>query len=213
MSVSSYSTTASSNATISGTNIAENCPAGNLNNAIRQMMADIRTELTDAVLTLTAKATVAEIRTALDALEATAAVEAIGALTPAADKVPYYTSASAAALATLTNFARTLLDDADAATARTTLGAEQSAVVSGGATSGKQKIGQLTLTWRDHTVGGGSTVCAYGDGHVYTSWARAWLEGDDNNSDVSVNVSSQTVSGATVRSVTGLSIRLYSIGV
>lgn len=52
----------------------------------------------------------------------TAALSQIGALTPAADRIPYYTGASAAALATLTSFARTLLDDADAATARTTLG-------------------------------------------------------------------------------------------
>jgi hypothetical protein len=50
------------------------------------------------------------------------AVAAIGALTPAADRLAYFTSTSAAALATLTSYARTLLDDADAATARTTLG-------------------------------------------------------------------------------------------
>lgn len=52
-----------------------------------------------------------------------AALASIGALTPAADRLPYYTSASAAALATFTAFARTLLDDADAATMRSTLGA------------------------------------------------------------------------------------------
>jgi hypothetical protein len=51
-----------------------------------------------------------------------AAIDAIDGLTPAADRVAYYTGASTAALATLTGFARTLLDDADAATARATLG-------------------------------------------------------------------------------------------
>jgi hypothetical protein len=50
------------------------------------------------------------------------ALTAIAALTPAADRLPYYTSASAAALATFTAYARTLLDDVDAATARATLG-------------------------------------------------------------------------------------------
>lgn len=50
------------------------------------------------------------------------ALAAIYGLTPAADRGLYFTSASAASLFTLTSFARTLLDDADAATARTTLG-------------------------------------------------------------------------------------------
>ena len=52
-----------------------------------------------------------------------AAIDALDALTPAADRLPYFSGASAASLATFTAFARTLLDDADAATARATLGA------------------------------------------------------------------------------------------
>lgn len=55
---------------------------------------------------------------------ADAALTAVGALTPAADKIAYYTSSSAASLADLTSFARTLLDDSDADTAIATLGAE-----------------------------------------------------------------------------------------
>jgi hypothetical protein len=42
MPVKDYSTTANSNTAISGINIAENCPAGNLNNALRQALADLR---------------------------------------------------------------------------------------------------------------------------------------------------------------------------
>lgn len=57
-----------------------------------------------------------------------AALEALDQVTPAADRLAYFTSGSAAALATFTSFARTLLDDADAATARATLGAAGLAV-------------------------------------------------------------------------------------
>lgn len=42
MAVTDYSTTPGSNTSISGINIAENCAAGNVNGAFRQMMADIR---------------------------------------------------------------------------------------------------------------------------------------------------------------------------
>jgi len=54
------------------------------------------------------------------------ALTSLNTLTPAADRVAYYTGATTAALATLTPFARTLLDDADAATARATIGAQGS---------------------------------------------------------------------------------------
>lgn len=56
-----------------------------------------------------------------------ATLTAIAALTTAANQMIYSTGADTFALATLSAFARTLLDDADAATARTTLGAAPSA--------------------------------------------------------------------------------------
>ena len=52
-----------------------------------------------------------------------AAIDAIDNLTPAADRVAYYTGANTAALTIVTGFARTLLDDEDATAARGTLGA------------------------------------------------------------------------------------------
>lgn len=70
-----------------------------------------------------------------------AALTAIGALTPAADRLPYYTSASAAALATFTAFGRSLVAAADAAAARTVLALGGSATLNVGTTAGTVAAG------------------------------------------------------------------------
>ncbi len=86
-------------------------------------------DLTSFARTLLDDADAAAMRTTLDVPQ-TAAVQPIDAdltalagITIAADQIIYGTGAATWATATLTSFARTLLDDADAATARATLGA------------------------------------------------------------------------------------------
>ena len=97
-----------------------------------------------------------------------ATLTAIAALTTAADKLIYATGSDAFATTTLSAFMRTLLDDADAATARNTLGAAATShgthVPAGGTNS---TFLRGDLTWQSITILGGIVAYSLGvNGHV-----------------------------------------------
>ncbi|MFZ4104767.1 beta strand repeat-containing protein [Flavobacterium sp.] len=64
-----------------------------------------------------------------------AELQALAGLTSAADRLPYFSGANAASLATFTTFGRSLIDDDDAAASRTTLGLGTMAVQNSGTVS------------------------------------------------------------------------------
>lgn len=125
MALSDWDPVAANNATVLGVNIGEGTTAPSaVNNALRQICADVAGGVNISLLgTFLASTTLSQARSALGVTEGSASQTAFAALTNAANMVPYMTGSDAWATTSLTSFARTLLDDGDAATARTTLAA------------------------------------------------------------------------------------------
>ena len=149
-----------------------------------------------------------------------AELAALAGLTSAADKVPYFTGSGAAATATLTSFARSLLDDTDAGGMLDTLTALGLVAYSvGSGSSGYLQIRltsslKFTITWQDQFCTNTANSVTYptiGGSAPHANWSRAWVEGD-NGGDVSFYVTATTASGCTVQGGSSATLTIFSIG-
>lgn len=101
---------------------------------------------------------------------------ALAGLVSAADRLPYFTGSGTAALATFTTAARNLLDDADAATMRTTLGlgsasvtdaASTTEVLTGTATNRAVTPDALAALWEQGANIASATTITVGEGGYF----------------------------------------------
>lgn len=99
------------------------------------------------LVTVASSGLASDLSGTLNSAQLPASLSSIYTLTPAADRLPYYTSASVAALATFTAFGRSLIDDVDAATARGTLGLGTAATQNTGTSGATVPLLSTANTW------------------------------------------------------------------
>lgn len=200
MPVSSWSTTAASNGSTLGIDIAENCAAANMNNAAREMMAQLKTKF-DSIDALVGSASFQP---------SDATLTALAAITTAANDLIYATGADTFAVTTLSSFMRTVLDDGDAAAALATLGAQSALSVTSNAngTCVSLTISGTTyrLQWGTVTVAG-ATSASITFPVAYSTSAVCVCSGGSSATGASANdrITAVTTSGATVVSDFGTS--------
>ena len=119
---------------------------------------------------------------------------ALAGLTSAANKLPFFTGSGTASVADLTAFARTLLDDSDAATARGTLGVAIGSDVQQ-FNSKLSAIGALGVTDGNFIVANGSTFVAESGATARTSLGLGTIATQAANN---VNITGGTLSSVSI---------------
>lgn len=138
--------------------------------------------------------------------ESSASLEALKALVPAADSLPYFTGGSTATLATLTAFARTILDDPDAVTVRATISA-QAANSNLTALSGVSANVNVLPYFTGTTTMAGTTLTSFGrslidDADATTARATLGLGTMAVQNSNAVSITGGTISGITDLAIT-----------
>ena len=142
MAIADWSATAANNGTTLGVNIAEGCPPSNVNNAIRQVMADVATGINFSVLgTALASTSLSQFRTAIGVSGGSTSNNNFAALTNAANKMPLMTGSDNWTTVDAPSFGRSLLASGDASTALALLG-----LTGGGSSSGSFSANTVSIS-------------------------------------------------------------------
>ena len=218
MALADWSSVADDNTTTLGINIAENCPAANMNNALRKAMADVAGGINVSLLgTFLASTTLAQARTALGVPEGSTSLTNFGNLTNAANKLPYMTGSDAWSTADLTSFARTLLATGGAGPFLALLLTPNSISSSSGYITIPIGSTNFKLQWMTGTAAANTTT-AISYPTAFSSWSIALCNGGSTDAAAEENnptVTSTSTTAASVSSArdTSVSVSIIAIGV